>query len=168
MSIFSELQEQGLTYFRTFDPKKELFLNWLNDFELAATMLQITDQRKVSFLLVMMKPSVYEQIRIQVHPYNPFELSYKVLTHQLEVMYSNNYGYSAASITAGVNVPSSVGASHLFVSSVGVGGGGFGALLIATVRLVHLTCLIVNSSLVSKFIPLMIFSIMSDSAFVTK
>lgn len=96
MSIFSELQEQGLTYFRTFDPKKELFLNWLNDFELAATMLQITDQRKVSFLLVMMKPSVYEQIRIQVHPYNPFELSYKVLTHQLEVMYSNNYGYSAA------------------------------------------------------------------------
>lgn len=96
MSPLKLLQQRGLAILRMFHPRKECFLEWINDFELAIVTLNIPDEDKVPFLLIMIEPSVYEQLRSAVDPFNPFELSMKVLTHQLEVMYLNNEGYSAA------------------------------------------------------------------------
>ncbi|KAI4481589.1 hypothetical protein M0802_013916 [Mischocyttarus mexicanus] len=79
-----------------FDPEDMHLLVWLNSFEYVLESLDITDDKKVHFLLSRLENFVYILIREQVSPENPFDLPYDFIISKLEELFSPLKGTLAA------------------------------------------------------------------------
>lgn len=83
-----ELVSAALVFLLRFDSIWMEFLQWLNKFEFIADFLYVTDDKKVEFLLNMVEPWVFADIKTQVAHSDSFNIPYELLICVFEQMFS--------------------------------------------------------------------------------